>query len=146
MPETKIEPKKEKKPDFFAGLGRRKRAIARAWVFDKKEDFSFKVNEKPIEEYFLGEEAKIAYLEPFYSVGVSHPQSRFSASVKVSGGGKEAQLDAVVLAFSRALVSMNPEYKPALRKKGLLTRDSREVERKKPYLRKARKSPQYSKR
>ncbi|PIS21261.1 30S ribosomal protein S9 [candidate division WWE3 bacterium CG_4_10_14_0_2_um_filter_42_7] len=142
---------KESKPKikekFFHGLGRRKRATARVWLFDKKTETNpFTVNEMPIEAYFLGERAKEAYLEPFFTVGISHPLARFTATMKVTGGGKEAQIEAATLAFARSLVDFNETFRPLLSTKGLLRRDPREVERKKPYLRKARKAPQYSKR
>ena len=139
--ETKIEKKKE---GFFATSGRRKTAIARIFLYHEKGEFL--VNEKPFNEYFSSEEQKLAWLRPFHVVGVSHPQSDFGATIKVAGSGKNSQFDATVLAISKALSMYNSEYSLLLRKQGFLTRDSREVERKKPYLRKARKAPQYSKR
>lgn len=141
----KIEVKEEKKKEgFFATSGRRKTAIARVFLYPEKGEFL--VNEKPFSEYFASEEQKLAWLKPFHVVGVSHPESYFGATIKVEGSGKNSQFDATVLAVSKALSMYNPEYSLLLRKQGLLTRDSREVERKKPYLRKARKAPQYSKR
>ena len=86
------------------------------------------------------------WVKPFHTVGVSHPQAKFSATVKVSGGGKTGWLEAIRLGFSRALIEYDPSFKAMLRSAGLVTRDPREKERKKPFLRKARKRPQYSKR
>ena len=124
--------------------GRRKRAVARLWLKAGKGDFI--VNDRSINDYFPKEEERLVWNKPFHSVGISHPASRFTASIKVAGGGKTAQLTAVALACARALVEVDPEWQPILAKQGLLTRDPREKERKKYYLRGARKKPQYSKR
>jgi small subunit ribosomal protein S9 len=138
MTETKI------KAGFVSGTGRRKTAIASVFIWDEKGDI--KINDKDIAEYFPTEKEQIKWTRPFHLIGVSHPKAKFTASIKVKGSGKAAQLDAVVHGLSVALSAMNPEYDEVLRKQGLLTRDSRMVERKKPYLHKARKAPQYSKR
>ncbi len=135
---------RSKKEKVFIATGRRKSSIAKVFLYPKKGDFL--VNGVPLDEYFTSEECKTQWLRPFHIVGVSHPASTYSASVKVMGSGKSSQFDAMVLGFSRALVIASPEFRPILRKQGLLTRDSREVERKKYFLRKARKRPQYSKR
>src|SRR3989338_6881353 len=145
--EEKIEekqPVRSKKDKFFVGTGRRKSAIASVFLYPKKGDFV--VNDQPLTDYFDKEEHKTSWLKPFHLIGVSHPNSVFSASIKVSGSGKESQFDAMVLGFSKALLQSNLEFRPLLRKNGMLTRDSREVERKKYFFRKARKRPQYSKR
>ncbi len=125
-------------------MGRRKRAVARIWLFDKKGEFT--LNDKPIEETFNTTFHEVQWLKPFHTVGISHPKAKFSGSVKVDGGGVASQLAAVSLAISRALLKIDPKNKEALRKAGLVTRDPREVERKKTSLRKARKTEQYSKR
>jgi small subunit ribosomal protein S9 len=136
---------KEKKLDgFIVATGRRKTAIAS--VFLKPEKGKFTVNDKPINEYFSKDKDKARWLKPFFVVGVSNPEQVYSASIKVSGSGNTGQVGAVSLALSKALCLIMPDMRPVLRKQGLLTRDSRMVERKKPYLRKARKAPQYSKR
>jgi len=141
----KVEQAKKGKEKFWSGLGRRKSATARVWLFEGRGDIL--VNDKLVDDYFSDiVEPSIIYLKPFHSVGVSHPKSHFSASVKVSGGGRTAQLGAIQLAISKALVSYNEEHRPQLRKFGLLTTDARKVERKKYYFVKARKRPQFSKR
>ena len=142
---TEIKTRAKKKADFIAGTGRRKRAVARVWLYPNSRR-GFAVNDQPIEQYFPGAGAETEWLHPFFAAGVSHPQSHFTASIKVAGSGKSAQLAAVVLGLARALVEYQPEFRPALSKAGLLTRDPREKERKKYFLRKARKRPQYSKR
>lgn len=124
--------------------GKRKTAVASVFLHMEKGDFL--LNEKPIDDYFLTEKERMKWVKPFHVNGFSHPEAQFSATLKVHGSGKSAQLDAVALAFSRALAKMKEEYRQILRKQGLLTRDPRMVERKKYYLRKARKAPQYSKR
>ena len=95
-------PAKKKADKFFAGTGRRKRAIARVWLYDKKGDIT--INDKPIKEVFDSPEQTLEWVKPFHTVGVSHPQAKFSATVKVSGGGKTGWLEAVRLGFSRALI------------------------------------------
>jgi len=144
--ETKEEVKKVKtlKKNFIAGNGRRKTATARVFLWEERGDFT--VNGIEIEKYFPSIIDQSKWVRPFHIIGVSHPDSKYSASIKVQGSGKSSQMDAVVLAIAKALCKIDPEFDKALRKQGLLTRDSRMVERKKPYLHKARKRPQYSKR
>ncbi len=132
------------KKKFYAGTGRRKESVARVWLYDEKGEFI--VNGKPIKEYFTSREETLEWVKPFHAIGISHPQSKFSASIKVHGGGRTGQLGAVRLGLSRALVDLDSENKGVLRTADLLTRDSRKVERKKAFFRKARKKPQYSKR
>ena len=141
--ETKTEAK-VKKSDFITGTGRRKTATARIFLYQKKGGFI--VNDMEIDAYFTSETDKLTWMKPFHVIGVSHPESQFNGTIKVAGSGKAAQIDAVTHAISRSLAKIDEEYAKALRKQGLLTRDSRMVERKKYYLRKARKAPQYSKR
>lgn len=137
-------PKTTDKIKPIISTGRRKTAVARVFMYEKKGDFT--VNGISIDEYFKGELSQLAWMKPFHLVGLAHPTANYSASIKVVGSGKPSQLDAVVLGFSKILANMNDEYQDILRKSGLLTRDPRMVERKKPYLRKARKAPQFSKR
>ncbi|OGC52148.1 30S ribosomal protein S9 [candidate division WWE3 bacterium RIFCSPLOWO2_01_FULL_39_13] len=132
------------KNKFFAGLGRRKTASARVWLYDKKGEIF--VNDMPIKEYFSQREQILTWVRPFHAIGVSHPPSKFSGTIKVAGGGKNGQVIAVQLGIARALLKYDESLKPLLKTGGFLTRDSREVERKKPFLQKARKRPQYSKR
>ncbi len=142
MAEGKSKSKKEVK--FFSGTGRRKSAVARVWLFPEKGEI--KINEKNAKDVFTSARDTLEWVRPFHAVGVSHPQAKFGASIKTNGGGKSSQVEAVKLGIARALIAYDPSYKAILRANGLLTRDSRKVERKKPYLKKARKSPQYSKR
>jgi len=130
--------------EFISGTGRRKTAVASVFLYQDKGDFI--VNDIPIDSYFSLEKEKIKWMRPFHLVGVSHPSSKFSASIKVSGSGKAGQLDAVAHGISRALSLISEDFSKILRRQGLLTRDSRMVERKKYFLKKARKAPQYSKR
>lgn len=141
--EQQSKTKKVKSPrkKYYQAIGRRKRASAVVRLFS--ESGPILVNGKPIEEYFPGEPARIAYSEPFRVTGA---EGKFSGTVKVSGGGRGGQLGAVVLGFARALVVYDEKFRQPLRRAGLLTRDPREKEPKKYFLRKARKRPQYSKR
>ena len=124
--------------------GRRKTSVSRVFLYETKGEFL--VNHQTIEEYFPSEKEKLAWMQPFHLVGVSHPESKFSGNITVEGSGKSGQLGAVIHGISRALASLSEENQIILRRNGYMTRDSRMVERKKPYLRKARKAPQYSKR
>lgn len=138
-------PKKvEPKENLIIATGRRKTAVARVFLYPEKGDFY--INDKKVDEFFSTEKDRLAWKKPFHTVGVSHPSTQFSGTIKVSGSGPSSQLDAVVHGVSRALAEINDEYRTALSRGGLLTRDPRMVERKKYYLRKARKRPQYSKR
>jgi len=136
-------PKKIEKK-FYSGTGKRKRAVAAVWLYDKKGDIT--INGKPVEECFKTEKEKLVWVKPFHIVGVAHPTAKFSATVKLFGGGKTSQVEALALGISKALISYNEEFRAKLRNAGLLTRDSRVVESKKYYKRKARKKQQYSKR
>lgn len=116
---------KTKKVDFFYGVGRRKTSSARVRLFRGKGEST--VNEKPVNKYFSGKIAEKALAKPF---GVTETSGKYYFSARVIGGGKISQLDAVVLGIARALVKISPEeFKPLLRKVGLLTRDSRERQR-----------------
>ena len=139
-----IPQEKPQQSDLITGTGRRKTATARVFLHQEKGDFT--VNGVDIDQYYPAEKDKLKWMRPFHLIGISHPKSRFSASIKVAGSGKSAQLSAIAHGLSRALAKVNEEYLINLRKQGLLTRDSRMVERKKYYLHKARKAPQYSKR
>lgn len=143
---TKKTAKSQSKPkaNLITGTGKRKTAVARVFLYETKGDFT--VNGVDINSYFPTEQAQAKWMKPFHTIGVAHPTSKYSATIKVQGSGPAAQLSAVVHGFSRALAGMNAEFSEALRKNDLLTRDPRMVERKKYWLRKARKAPQYSKR
>jgi len=130
--------------NFISASGRRKTATARVFLWEEKGDFT--VNGLDIYKYFPSQIDQLKWVRPFHAIGVSHPDSKYSASIKVKGSGKPSQMDAIVLAFARVLEKIDQEYGKTLRKLGFMTRDPRMVERKKYYLHKARKRPQYSKR
>jgi small subunit ribosomal protein S9 len=127
---------------YYEGLGRRKRAIARVRLHVGGSG-QITVNEKPVAEYFprVGDVGLMR--EPLEA---TETESRFDITVQVRGGGITGQRDATRMGIARALLKLDPELKPVLRKGGYLTRDSREKERKKPGLKRARKAPQYTKR
>ena len=125
----------------YLGLGRRKTSVARVrLVPDMKQ---LLVNKKPLAEYIDATHWLLEVLRPFEVTGT---KERFGMKARVNGGGKRGQAGALRLGISRALLAADPSFRPVLRAAGLLTRDSRMVERKKPGLRKARKKPQFSKR
>jgi small subunit ribosomal protein S9 len=101
------------------------------------------VNDRPVDEYFRREADLKNINEPLV---VTDNVGRFNVSVQVSGGGITGQTGAVRMGIARALLKADPDYRLALRKSGLLTRDPRAKERKKPGLKRARKAPQYTKR
>ncbi len=143
MPKTEKE-KTTQTSKLVTGTGRRKTAVAKVFLYEEKGDFT--INGADVATYFPSESDKIGWMKPFHAIGVSHPTAQFKGTIKVFGSGKSAQLGAVIHGVSRALAQISEEWAKILRKQGLLTRDSRMVERKKYYLRKARKAPQYSKR
>jgi small subunit ribosomal protein S9 len=122
-------------------LGRRKTSIARVYVQPGKGDI--KINNRDLKQYFISEIHQTTVKQAFAAVKADN---QYDVTVNVEGGGVKGQAEAVRLGIARALVEINAEHKPALRKEGLLTRDSRMVERKKPGRRKARRKFQFSKR
>lgn len=127
---------------YYEGLGRRKAATARVRLYPSG-DGSILVNNRSVDEYF-GREWDLKHLhEPLV---VTDNTGRFNVSVHVKGGGITGQAGAIRLGIARALLKVDPEYRPTLRRLGLLTRDPRAKERKKPGLKRARKAPQYTKR
>lgn len=126
---------------YYYGTGRRKRAIAQVRLYRGLGKFT--VNKKDLTIFFKNPELRDIILEPFKSVG---QENKFDTTVKVLGGGFRGQAEAVRLGISRALVLKNQTYKVPLKKSGFLTRDPREIERKKPGLKKARRAPQWAKR
>ena len=128
--------------EYYEAVGRRKAATARVRLFPGG-DGSIVINGRPLREYFV-QGLKVLHLtEP---LKVTAMESRFNISVKVKGGGITGQSGAVRLGIARALLKVDPELRPILRRGGFLTRDAREKERKKPGLKRARKAPQYTKR
>ena len=127
---------------YIYTIGRRKTASATVRLYQTKGDN--KINEKPWQEVYNDKTFQKQLLEPFYILGLKPDDYMFTA--KVMGGGVTSRLGAVRLGLARGLVKLFPEKRTELKVAGLLTRDSREKERKKPGLRKARKAEQYSKR
>lgn len=122
-------------------IGRRKTSVARVYVKPGKGEV--KVNDRELNAYFLSEIHQTLVKQPLAAV---KSESDYDITVNVEGGGIRGQAEAVRLGIARALVQLNTENKPTLRKEGLLTRDSRMVERKKYGRRKARRRFQFSKR
>lgn len=135
---------KEKNSNLIIASGRRKTATAS--LFLKLEKGNITVNDKKIEEYFPSDKESLIWKKPFYLLGIASPEAKYDLSIRVKGSSKPSQLGAVTLAISKALSALNEEFATVLKKNGMLTRDPRMVERKKPNLRKARKSAQFSKR
>jgi small subunit ribosomal protein S9 len=127
---------------YYEGIGRRKESTARVRIMSGAGNFT--INGKTLEDYFprLGDKENI--LTPLETTGES--PSQLDVTVLVKGGGVTGQSDAVKLGLARALLKMSPDFRPPLRQAGLLTRDPREKERKKPGLKRARKAPTYTKR
>lgn len=127
---------------YYEAVGRRKESTARVRLTDGSGKFV--VNEKEAAAYFTRMGDLNDILRAFGAVG--QDAAKYDVSVKVLGGGPTGQTEAVRLGVSRALVLINVDWTAALRKNGLLTRDARVKERKKPGLKKARKAPTYTKR
>ena len=127
---------------YYEGLGRRKRAVARVRIYPEG-DGKMLVNGKPYNEYFGRQQDWKCAVAP---LEVSNVGAQFNMTVLVKGGGITGQAEAIRMGIARALVKVDPEYRSALRKAGFMTRDSREKERKKPGLKRARKATQYTKR
>jgi small subunit ribosomal protein S9 len=123
------------------GTGRRKTSVAR--VFIKKGTGKIIVNGKPVDEFFARETGRMIVRQPLELTG--HVES-FDIKVNVHGGGETGQAGAVRHGITRALIDYDASLKPALSQAGFVTRDAREVERKKVGLRKARRRKQFSKR
>jgi small subunit ribosomal protein S9 len=122
-------------------LGRRKAAIARVYV--KEGSGKILINKRELETYFPSSLLQYVVKQPLAKLGVV---AQYDITINLQGGGYKGQSEAARLGIARALVKINPEDKPALRSEGFMTRDPREVERKKPGRPKARKRFQFSKR
>jgi len=127
---------------YFEGIGRRKQSIARVRIMAGSGRFLVNDKEAPVFFTRLGDMDTI--LAPMKAAG--QEPNTFDITVIVSGGGVTGQTDSVQLGLARALVKMNPDNVPLMRKGGFLTRDARVKERKKPGLKRARKAPTYTKR
>ena len=123
------------------GTGRRKSAVARVYLRPGKGDII--VNGKPVDQFFSRETGRMIVRQPLV---LTENEGRFDIHVNVIGGGESGQAGAVRHGITRALIQHDASLKPALKKAGLVTRDAREVERKKVGLHKARRRGQYSKR
>ncbi len=132
--------KKELKK-YFEGIGRRKTSIARVRVFPGESGFN--INEIDIKNYFKTDMQRKTAITPITKALTAET---IGVTVKVGGGGLSSQAGAVSLGLARAITKLDPKLHLTLRSAGLLTRDSRMVERKKPGLKKARRAPQWAKR
>lgn len=127
--------------EHYYGTGRRKTSTAR--VFVRPGSGSITVNNRPLDRFFGRQTARMIVKQPLELVNMS---DRFDISVTVSGGGTTGQAGAIRHGLTRALINFDESLRSTLRKAGFVTRDAREVERKKVGLRKARRATQYSKR
>jgi len=127
--------------NVFWGTGKRKTSVARVRI--RAGQGEFMVNDRPADQYFGRESSRMIIRQPFE---VTTTSGQYRTDVNVFGGGVSAQAVAIRHGVTRALLQVDAEYRPALKKAGFITRDSREVERKKYGRHKARKRPQYSKR
>jgi small subunit ribosomal protein S9 len=126
---------------YIEAVGRRKTATARVRLYPGSGEIV--VNDKPMNAYFGRDLDRMTLLQPFVLTGT---EANFNVSVNVRGGGDSGQAAAVQLGIARALCESDLNLRPALKSAGLLTRDARAKERKKPGLKRARKAPQYTKR
>ena len=127
--------------EVINALGRRKAAVARVYV--KEGSGKILINKRELETYFPSPLLQYVVKQPLNKIGVAE---QYDIIVNLAGGGFKGQSEAARLGIARALVKIDPENKPALRAEGFMTRDPREVERKKPGQPKARKRFQFSKR
>jgi len=127
--------------EMHYATGRRKTSSARVYL--KKGKGNISVNDKKLDEYFGRKVAQMLVMQPLELLELTE---KIDVNVKVSGGGSFGQAGAIRHGISRALIMYDEDLRPQLKKAGLLTRDPRRVERKKPGLVKARKSKQFSKR
>ncbi len=130
-----------KKKTYSQGTGRRKTAVAQVRIVPGSGEIL--INGMPYDQRFVRFEHRQCIVKPFM---VTETMGKFDVSVKVDGGGVSGQAGAISMGISRALLKEDEKFKAALRGDGLLTRDSRAKERKKPGLKRARKAPQYTKR
>jgi small subunit ribosomal protein S9 len=130
-----------KKKTYSQGTGRRKTAVAQVRIMPGSGEIL--INGMPYDQRFVRIEHRKSIVQPFM---VTETMGKFDVSVIVDGGGVSGQAGAISMGISRALLKEDEKYKAALRGDGLLTRDSRAKERKKPGLKRARKAPQYTKR
>ena len=125
----------------YYGTGRRKKSIARVYLVPGTGKIT--INKRDIDNYFGLETLKVVVRQP---LAATETTDKFDVLVNVHGGGFTGQAGAIRHGIARALLQVDNDYRPALKKAGYLTRDPRMKERKKPGLRKARRAPQFSKR
>jgi small subunit ribosomal protein S9 len=130
-----------KTKERYYGTGRRKSSVARVYLVPGTGKIT--INKKDIDEYFGLETLKVIVRQPLV---LTNTEGKYDAEIIVKGGGFTGQAGAIRHGISRALLTVDEEYRPALKKEGFLTRDPRMKERKKYGLKKARKAPQFSKR
>ena len=129
------------KTERYYGTGRRKKSIARVYLTPGKGDVV--INKRNMDDYFGMETLKVIVRQPFVATGTNE---KFDVLVNVRGGGYTGQAGAIRHGIARALLQVDAEYRPVLKKEGFLTRDPRMKERKKYGLKAARRAPQFSKR
>jgi small subunit ribosomal protein S9 len=127
---------------YYEGIGRRKSATARVRLFPGGTG-NMVINDRDASDYLPREGDVAIMLEPLAEIG---QENSYDISVHVTGGGNSGQRDAIKLGVARALLKLDPDLRPVLRKGDFLTRDARVKERKKPGLKRARKAPTYTKR
>ena len=127
--------------NIFYATGKRKTAVARTWL--KAGNGEVMINDRPLEDYFKVESARIMLMEPFR---ITNTQGGYDVKIRVHGGGASGQAGAIRHGITRALMEINPDFRPPLKKAGFVKRDPREKERKKYGQRGARARFQFSKR
>lgn len=131
----------KKKTEVWSAIGRRKSSVARVRLYNGKGEIT--VNKRPVEEYFGRDTLKMVMKQPFEALDLLN---KYDVEVRVHGGGLTGQAGAIRLGLARSIEKINPDFRKTLKEKSMLTRDSREVERKKPGQPGARKKFQFSKR
>ena len=129
------------KTEKYYGTGRRKKSVARVYLTPGKGEVV--INKRNMDEYFGLETLKVIVRQPFVATGTNE---KFDVMVNVHGGGFTGQAGAIRHGIARALLQVDSEYRPVLKKEGFLTRDPRMKERQKYGLKAARRAPQFSKR
>lgn len=129
------------KEKYYYAIGRRKTSTCTVRIYEEKGEIT--VNDKTINDYFKNKSLVDLALEALLLLNFI---GKYKITIKTKGGGIKAQAQSIKLAIARALLKIDPELKKTLKSKGLLTRDPRGKERKKPGLKKARRAPQWSKR
>ena len=140
---VKEEVKPVKKRDYLFTVGKRKTSVARVRLYPKKNEGKIIVNNKDFKEYFPYFEYQKTILTPLELLGL---KDKYDITIKVKGGGIRGQADSIRHGISRVLLKLDEDSRKTLRGAGLLTRDARKKERKKPGLKGARRAPQWAKR